>query len=86
MSIVPCNPHEPITLAMWEELSRRWPDRERLAAAWRLARDLETLADLIAGRVVAAERLDQDALREARRRSLVQLRAPIEFVDVLEAA
>lgn len=82
--IVPRDPHVPISAEAWARLRERWPDGERLSWAWRLARDLDALADLIAGRPVSASRLDPEALFEARRRSLVQLRSPIELVDVVE--
>ena len=86
MSIVPRNPWQPLTEEMRQALRDKWPDGERLTTAWRLARDLETLRDLLAGLRVAADRLDQEALFEARRRSLVQLRTPIALVNVSEAA
>jgi hypothetical protein len=83
--IVPRDPYEPITAEMQEALRAAWPDGERLTIAWRLARDLDALRDLLAGRPVSADRLDREALFTARRRSLVQLRAPLELVHV-EAA
>jgi hypothetical protein len=84
--IAPANPLQPLPTGWRERLVARWPDGARLDAAWRLARDLETLADLLAGLPVAASRLDPDALVEARRRSLVQLRAPFDLVDVVKGA
>lgn len=86
MSVVPRNVYEPLPDGWREQLAERWPDGERLAWAFRLALDVETCADLIAGRPVSMSRLDSSALFEARRRSLVQLRAPLELVNVREAA
>jgi hypothetical protein len=86
VSVIPPDPWEPLPEGWREQLAERWPDAERLEWAWRLARDVDTCADLIAGLAVSAGRLDPDALFEARRRSLVQLRAPIELVNVQEAA
>src|SRR5690242_3948206 len=86
VSIVPRDPSQPITAEMRRALREAWPDGERLAAAWRLARDLETLSDLLAGAPVSEDRLDPEALFPARRRSLVQLGAPIELLIVVEDA
>lgn len=63
-----------------ERLRKRWPDGERLRWAWRLARDVETCGELIAGRAVSQERLDEDALKEAHQKTLIELRAPLELV------
>jgi len=86
VSIVPLDPCEPITPEISAELERRYPDAARIAAAMSLARDLATFRALYAGALIPAESLDQAALADARRRSLVQLRAPIELVNVREAA
>ena len=84
--IVPRDPWEPITEEMWAALREAWPNGERLAAAWRLAPDVDTCSDLLAGVPVSAGRLDQEALFESRRRSLVTLSAPIELLNVTEDA
>lgn len=86
MSIVPTDTFEALTPTMRAELEQRWPNGERLVWAWRLARDVETCADLIAGHPVEESRLEPDALFEARRRRLVQLRAPIELLNIDRAA
>jgi hypothetical protein len=59
---------------------------ERLVAAWRLARDVDTCSDLIAGCPVDQARLNPEAVFEARRKSLVTLSAPIDLVNVEERA
>jgi hypothetical protein len=79
--IVPRDPHEPITPAMWEALRAAWLDSARLAAAWQLAKDVEALADLLAGRAVDPSRLDPDELIRSRRRRLVRLVAPAELLE-----
>jgi hypothetical protein len=84
VSIVPKSPDEPITRAMSEALRDAWPDGERLAVAFRLASDVDTCSDLLAGVPVSESRLDPGALFEARRRTLVQLSPPIALVDVSE--
>ncbi len=81
--IVDRDPWTPITAKQWAELREAWPNGERLTVAWRLARDVDALADLLAGRPVAPGRINQRELAKARRASLVQLVAPI---DLLEAA
>jgi hypothetical protein len=82
--IVPRDPLVLITPEMWQALRVKYPDGALLAAAWQLAKDPDALADLLAGLPVSQGRLNQDALVEARRRTLVQLRAPIELVNVIE--
>jgi hypothetical protein len=86
VSVVPRNVYEPLPADWREQLAALWPDAERLAWAFRLANDVDTCADLIAGRAVSSSRLDESALLEARRRSLVQLRPPLELLNVREAA
>jgi hypothetical protein len=75
-------------LGEWESACReaRWPDVERLFAAFVVARDLDTCRDLLAGRPVAVSRLDPDGVRAVGRRTLVQLRAPVQRTDVEAAA
>lgn len=80
MSIVPRDPHEPITAAMRWTLFERWQDGERLMWSFRLALNLETCADLIAGRPVSPGRLDQDELSRAHEPQLVQLVAPVDLL------
>jgi hypothetical protein len=84
--IVPRDPWQPIRAEIWAKLERRWPNAERLVTAWRLARDIDTCADLIAGRPVDQARLDPEAVFAARRKSLVTLTAPIDLVNVEERA
>ncbi len=69
-----------------EELRQRWPNGERLVTAWRLAPDLDTCSDLLAGVPVSAERLDQVALAESWELSLVTLSAPIALLNVTEGS
>jgi hypothetical protein len=74
-------------------VARHYPltstERVQLAhqrTAWRLAPDLHTLEQLLAGAPVDADQLDQDELLEARRRNRVILRAAIdELPNVVEA-
>jgi hypothetical protein len=82
--IVPKDPRERITPAMWRALRNAYPNGERLAAAWRLARDLDTLGELLSGCSVSSDRLDPEAVFHARRRTLVTLSAPAELLNVAE--
>lgn len=84
MSIVPRSAHEPITAEQLDALRERWPTPGRLVAAFALARDVETCAELLAGVPVAPERLDQEQLELARRRRLVRL--DLTAIDLLEGA
>jgi hypothetical protein len=84
--VIPRDPWQPLPADWRELLAARWPDGERLVIAWRLATDVDTLGDLLAGLPVSPDRLDSEALFQARRRSLVQLRAPVELVNVVEDA
>ena len=84
--IAPRDPWQPLPPDWREQVTAKWPNAERLSWAWRLARDPETCGALIAGHPVDQRRLDPDALLEARRRSLVQLRAPLELLNVVEEA
>jgi hypothetical protein len=84
--IVPRDPQEPITVEMRDDLGVAWPDAARLAAAWRIARDLEALELLLGGQPIERDRLDPEGVEWAEELRLVQLRAPLELVDVLEPA
>lgn len=79
--IVPKDISEPITAAMWGELRERWPNYERLATAWALAPDLDTLDDLLAGRPVDKDRLSPAGLARAEEHRLVRLERPIELFE-----
>jgi hypothetical protein len=81
VSIAPRDPHEPITDEQWEQIRAAWPDRERLRVAWALARDVDALSDLLAGRTVHTSRLKPEALAKAREESLVQLRSPLSLLS-----
>jgi hypothetical protein len=78
MSIASPDPYEPITEGQWAQIRASWPNTQRLHTAWRLALDLETLDDLLAGRPVDPTRIDPGELARARRASLVQLVRPID--------
>jgi hypothetical protein len=65
-------------------LRGKWPDGQRLTTAWALALDVDACADLLAGRAVAPERIDQGELFNARRKRLIQLVAPIDLLETLE--
>lgn len=71
--IVPRSPYEPITADMWRQLRERWPHPYRLAVAMRLARDVETCAELLSGEPVDPDQLDPEAVRWATERLLVRL-------------
>lgn len=71
----------PITADQWAALRTRWLNYEQLAAAWRLACDVGTLDDLLAGRPVDPSRLDQDELAKAQRATLVRLVAPVDLLE-----
>ena len=58
---------------MWSALRERWPHPYRLVVAMRLARDVETCAELLRGDPVDPDRLDLEALRWATERLLVRL-------------
>jgi hypothetical protein len=79
--IAPRDTFEPITNDHWTQLRAAWPDGERLRLAWQLARDVDTLGDLLAGRTVDPSRLDQDELVRARRRKLVMLVSALELLE-----
>jgi len=75
---VPRDPQEPITPELWVELRERYPHANRLAVAFRLARDVETCASLLRGEPVDPTLIDSDSLAWAQRQSFVQLVRPIE--------
>jgi hypothetical protein len=84
--IVPRDVDEPYTAEMRKALEAAYPTGAKLLTAFRLARDVDTCSDLLVGVPVDQSRLDQDVLVAARRHSLVALHAPIELVNVQEAA
>lgn len=61
-----------------EERKAKWPNKERLMLAWRLATSLEDLEALLLGHYVDPARLDQDWLRWAKREKMVALKPAIE--------
>jgi hypothetical protein len=77
-SIVPRDPWEPITAEMWSALHARWPNGNLLACAWRIARDVDALHDLLLGRTVAPERLDKAEVESALEERHVQLVSPLD--------
>jgi len=79
--IVSPDPFEPITAEQWDALRARWPNGERLTVAWRLARDVDALHDLLAGLPVSPERLKLDEVERARELRLVQLVAPLDLLE-----
>jgi hypothetical protein len=81
--IVPCDPHQPITGAMWTLLRWDYPDAylQRLDVAMRLALDVDACTDLLCGTPVDPARIDTIALVRAQEESLVQLVAPIELLE-----
>lgn len=69
------------------ERERLWPNGTRLTWAWRLAKDLVTLADIIAGRPVDPDHLNQQELFIARNHRLVRFdTAAIDAYDLLNHA
>ena len=82
MTIVPRDPNSDLLLGELEELERRWPDGQRLLAAFTLACDLDACRDLILGLPVDVARLDPGELQRARQAHLVQLRAPADLLHV----
>lgn len=81
VGIMPKDSSVPLPPDWREQLRARWPDGERLRAAWALARDVDALEDLLAGRAVHPDRIDRDELVKASRANLVQLRAPIDLLE-----
>ena len=79
---VPRDPHQPMLFEHWYFLRRDYRDTTRLDVAFRLAKDVETCAAILAGLAVARERLDPDGLTWAMEPSYVQLLAPIEAAGV----
>lgn len=84
MSIVPRDPYEPITAEMWAELRARYPHPQRIAVAMKLADDVETCEALLRGDPVDPDRVNTEALREARDRKLVRL--DLCAIDLLKEA
>lgn len=84
--IAPKDPRKPITEETRVALREAYPNAERLKVVFRLALDVDTAHDLLAGNPVSESRLDPEALFEARRLSLVQLRAPGELLRITEPA
>jgi hypothetical protein len=82
--IVPADIHEPLQAEHRWALRQSYRDVARLELCLKLARDLQTCRSLWLGLAVKESLLDRCELRNAGRRSLVQLR-PIDLVDV-EAA
>jgi hypothetical protein len=80
VTIASPDPTEPITVEQWTQIRAAWPNAERLRAAWNLALDVDTLADLIVGRPVSPGRLDKAELAKARQATLVVLRRPIDLL------
>jgi hypothetical protein len=58
---------------MLAALRERWPHPYRLVVAMRLARDVETCAELLLGLPLDPDRLDAEAVRWAGERLLVRL-------------
>jgi hypothetical protein len=77
--IVPRSPYEPVTGEMWDALRNAWPNGARLTVAFRLARDVDTCARLLAGEPVERGSLDPDGLAWARERRFVTI-APLIYV------
>jgi hypothetical protein len=71
--VVSRDPYEPISEEQWAELRERWPHPYRLVVAMRLAKDVETCAELLEGLPVDPDRLDPEGARWARERLLVRL-------------
>jgi hypothetical protein len=78
--IVPHNPYEPLTDEHRAALKAAWPNAARLSAAWRLARDLHTLEQLLRGEPVHRDRLDPEWLAWASARDFVTL-GPLFYFD-----
>ncbi len=80
MSIVPRDPHVPITGAHRLLLEWDYPDADRILLAMRLALDVNACEALLRGEPVDPSRLDPDELARARQKTLVQLVAPIDLL------
>ena len=78
MGIVSKEVWEPITPEQRDALRAAWPDVTRLTTAWRIARDVDALEDLLAGRAVAPTRLRMEEVARARRRDHVLLVSSLE--------
>jgi hypothetical protein len=78
--IVPRGPWEPISPEQREELRRCWPDGARLTAAWRLALDVETCADLLRRLPVDRDRISSEGLAWSLEHRLVRLERPIDLL------
>jgi hypothetical protein len=68
---------------MWRALREAYPDGKRLAVAWRLTRDVDTCAELLAGRSVDPGRLNTRELELAQEASLVRLTRPIDLLETV---
>ncbi len=79
--IVPRDPHEPLTRARWDALAAAYPVPHKIRIALRLARDLEACRDLLAGVPVDPSRLHRAELEWAKRKTLVQLVAPLDLLE-----
>ena len=78
--IVSRDPYAPISPEQWEELRRCWSDGARLTAAWRLARDHETCADLLRALPVDRDRISPEGLAWSLEHRLVRLERPIDLL------
>ena len=58
MSIVPADPHEPISREQWAELEAAWPDARRLWRALALAPTIRLCEALLDGEAVPLADLD----------------------------
>jgi hypothetical protein len=86
--IVPRDTFEPLTDEIWEALHEAYSDENiaMVGVAMRLALDLETCRALLEGRPVDPVRIDQAELAKAKRRTLVQLVAPLDLLARPEEA
>lgn len=82
--IVPRDTYVSLTPAMQGRLLERWPGVQRLRVAWRIAGDVEALADLLAGCPVDPSRLDPQGLLWARTHELVALLPPGALLGLAE--
>jgi len=80
-SIVPSDPAEPLTSEIHAELAACYPHTDRIVVAVRLALDVETASALLQRRPVDPSRVDELALRWARRHQLVRL--DLAAIDLL---
>jgi len=78
--IVPADPCEPVTPAMWQALRVAYPSTHRIDVALMLALDVETFAALYLGEPVDPSRVDPVELERAKARQLVQLHPAIDLL------